>query len=423
MVTISHRYGRLTCTAEHPIWVLEKGWLQARNVHSGDRLQTVANQESLVNGIIKFSVGDTYYRPSTLSEKLCLAGVPLGVTVPVCPVNLKGDMGIRQQKVNAIPSHSRLLDVLDLERIKDMAHGLFKQCFTLKSSVAGKRAELSIDGTGQRTKGHATGATLDNAGWSSARLRAVVPGVSVLRDQKEFAATFAGLIPFRLVSTLKAANGIAVGNGTQDSERLTTDGARFGDGEMGGTTILTAVPAIVGNGTGATVDFFAATRTRNKAPSPFGQMVARSRAIDLLSSWYKRLAALWADFRVHSIRSLTTLRQLYHSLCGTSSLTVYNLQVEGDPVFFADGVLVHNCPICGPLDGTPESVWGAEFPDGPPAHVRCRCSDGLSTQPDKVHIREAIERGKDRIEMLKEEGQENLIPGAQEALRDLRARL
>jgi len=31
------------------------------------------------------------------------------------------------------------------------------------------------------------------------------------------------------------------------------------------------------------------------------------------------------------------------------------------------------CPICGPLDGQPEDVWRDEFPDGPPAHVGCRC--------------------------------------------------
>jgi SPP1 gp7 family putative phage head morphogenesis protein len=81
------------------------------------------------------------------------------------------------------------------------------------------------------------------------------------------------------------------------------------------------------------------------------------------------------------------------------------------------------CPICGPLDGTPESVWGQQFPNGPPAHPNCRGSVGLSQQPDAVHIREAIRRGKDRIVMLKEEGMENLVPGAEEALRDLRARL
>jgi SPP1 gp7 family putative phage head morphogenesis protein len=35
------------------------------------------------------------------------------------------------------------------------------------------------------------------------------------------------------------------------------------------------------------------------------------------------------------------------------------------------------CPICGPLNGKTDAVWGAEFPDGPPAHPRCRCDTGL----------------------------------------------
>lgn len=29
--------------------------------------------------------------------------------------------------------------------------------------------------------------------------------------------------------------------------------------------------------------------------------------------------------------------------------------------------------ICEPLHGKPQEVWGAQFPDGPPAHVKCRC--------------------------------------------------
>lgn len=31
------------------------------------------------------------------------------------------------------------------------------------------------------------------------------------------------------------------------------------------------------------------------------------------------------------------------------------------------------CPICRPLDGTTQDVWGLKFPLGPPAHPRCRC--------------------------------------------------
>lgn len=35
------------------------------------------------------------------------------------------------------------------------------------------------------------------------------------------------------------------------------------------------------------------------------------------------------------------------------------------------------CPICSPLNGKQEDKWADQFPDGPPAHPRCRCSTTL----------------------------------------------
>jgi HK97 family phage portal protein len=35
------------------------------------------------------------------------------------------------------------------------------------------------------------------------------------------------------------------------------------------------------------------------------------------------------------------------------------------------------CPICVPLNNKGEDVWIAEYPSGPPAHVRCRCDTTL----------------------------------------------
>jgi SPP1 gp7 family putative phage head morphogenesis protein len=35
------------------------------------------------------------------------------------------------------------------------------------------------------------------------------------------------------------------------------------------------------------------------------------------------------------------------------------------------------CPICGPLDGKSEQYWRTRFPQGPPAHPRCRCATAL----------------------------------------------
>lgn len=37
----------------------------------------------------------------------------------------------------------------------------------------------------------------------------------------------------------------------------------------------------------------------------------------------------------------------------------------------------HTCAICTPLNGKPERIWGQQFPDGAPAHTRCRCATSL----------------------------------------------
>lgn len=35
------------------------------------------------------------------------------------------------------------------------------------------------------------------------------------------------------------------------------------------------------------------------------------------------------------------------------------------------------CTICGPLNGRRETDWAGDFPEGPPAHVNCRCATSL----------------------------------------------
>lgn len=36
------------------------------------------------------------------------------------------------------------------------------------------------------------------------------------------------------------------------------------------------------------------------------------------------------------------------------------------------------CPICGPFNGKSDVAWSGDFPDGPPAHVNCRCWTSLT---------------------------------------------
>jgi len=99
-------------------------------------------------------------------------------------------------------------------------------------------------------------------------------------------------------------------------------------------------------------------------------------------------------------QSLTDFHVLYHRLSG-NALKVYDIQVEDVPEFYANGILVHNCPICGPLhnkiveldqswdftEGIIQGIGGENEQKAlrnalkssgrsirrPPAHVNCRC--------------------------------------------------
>ena len=71
------------------------------------------------------------------------------------------------------------------------------------------------------------------------------------------------------------------------------------------------------------------------------------------------------------------------------------------------------CPICGPLEGAPKSVWEAEFPNGPPAHPNCRCSTSIRFENLEQLQREFVERQAVREAWLKEWQQKMAEPDAQ----------
>jgi hypothetical protein len=54
---------------------------------------------------------------------------------------------------------------------------------------------------------------------------------------------------------------------------------------------------------------------------------------------------------------------------------------DSPPIIISDGLVAiwqteedgRVCPLCGPLNGKPAKDWIGQFPQGPPAHVNCRC--------------------------------------------------
>jgi len=63
----------------------------------------------------------------------------------------------------------------------------------------------------------------------------------------------------------------------------------------------------------------------------------------------------------------------YHRL-SAKSIAVYDLEVDGVPEFYANGVLVHNCPVCSALGGV---RWGAD--GAVPTAIADQVADGVVT--------------------------------------------
>ena len=87
----------------------------------------------------------------------------------------------------------------------------------------------------------------------------------------------------------------------------------------------------------------------------------------------KRLSAIITyKSKWHNYRLLSKLHVLYHKLRSIPIL-VYNIQVENEPEFYANGLLVHNCPLCMDLEGVVLDLK-KEARGIIPRHPNCRCA-------------------------------------------------
>lgn len=125
--------------------------------------------------------------------------------------------------------------------------------------------------------------------------------------------------------------------------------------------------------------------SRGEAPGFAESLTARTRSLVLNG---RRSEAFTAG-RANTIAITETTR-------GISAATVGSAQIESDEGRRAEGLppgerqgplslpvgllakwitsrLPNVCPVCRPLDGKSEAVWGLLFPGGPPAHRGCNC--------------------------------------------------
>lgn len=354
MTTIKAGGRKLTATADHPIWESNKGWLRAGQFKPGNLVNLYDNKVANVEGVINFSVGNSDNVPTPIIKELRFTGVPCFVPVPVCAINFQGNAVIRNEKINGVTPHFSLLNVGDGNYIQSDSNRLFKACLARESAVAGERAKHSAI-TGRVSKFFAAILAGDILRRAATFLRAIMP-VKAFFGYKDFATAFTGRVFGFGKPALYTANGKPVGNLVVDAERFSALGANLFH-HLGGAGGFIAL-------SGAESPFPLKLRPAKVPPAmianrlsdrfSLGNPVTLGRAMDaLVLSPLRPLK--WLSAGVASVNKwhsqlLIDIDVLYHKLSGTS-ITVYDIQVEDEPEFYANGILVHNCPLCAPLNG------------------------------------------------------------------------
>jgi hypothetical protein len=96
-----------------------------------------------------------------------------------------------------------------------------------------------------------------------------------------------------------------------------------------------------------------------------GGVTNEELAIQLTPAFGERRAAMIAVTEyTRSASNATTVYKDYLDEFGIKTTRIWNTEADE---------IVAQCPICYPLNNKPEEFWADRYPDGAPAHPRCRC--------------------------------------------------
>jgi len=309
------------------------------------------------------------------------------VPVPVGAVDLDANLGVFKNKIDAIAPHFYFLPEPNTERSERRSDCRFNGSLSRETAVAGNGAKTSI-----LARTNPLGLIAINArrvlGWTSTLFRTV-------RSMQ--VAPHVGRFMWKLLTAplarnvdgskrpslaLDRAEVISGFNGGVDRKAALASYADLGRfifsrGLIANTTAKNAV-----RNTFRSLRLLAACRTNHRDfVFTFGNKVAALRTktvcritfwLDHLGAQLKRPRALRAcEIKRHLCLTATRML-LFYRIYSATKPTVYDITVEGAPEFFANGVLVHNCELCAPLD---RKVFTIEQARGMiPRHPNCRCS-------------------------------------------------
>lgn len=333
-------------TSGHPIGTLS-GWKNMGDLKPGDSAQLVQDQTANIGAVVNFTLSNMNDRPSLDIELRIPAGVLRCVLMPVVPINLNGNPMISDSKVNRMTANLELRNESDPEFIQRLSTDSLYAGLASVLAIACKAAEHN-PGMG-RSSSELLAASLanDQLGRTSACFGTEPPVESgACMGLENLTASFAGLILGFSKPAGHAADGIAVSNAGRNSEVLSADRTGF-------YNLIGLGREIAGLGTKATVRAaFAGDECIATMGTDSGGMLARGPSPTNSAASLAQSSSFWHEFlsTCYANGHWKTLLDELYKFALLRATTVHNLEVADSNTFYANGVVVHNCDICGKLD-------------------------------------------------------------------------
>ena len=324
MIRVNTPIGSVTSTADHPYWTNENGWVEGRSLTLEQTLQTFEGTPLRIHSL-ELPFLPTNDSPAASLEKLVFPLVSDGI-VPILPVNLKGYPLFWNNEIDTVSTDLNFLNKFLAHRFKLLSGEFFKSILATKTAIASEAAKVLVIARNCAESLLAMLAGLNH--WGSAAFLRAVSAVESLFRSELLAASLTGDILGFGSPTGSTANRESLGCACVYGEIFTANRANLRHLVGSGGIVArarTVHPSGFDSGFGA-IGFFPAGGTRNVLSGfEFGSVVAHD----------------------NDYTPLTKNGEIIQR----SSTIVYDIEVEEEHEFYANGILVHNCPICAPLGG------------------------------------------------------------------------
>lgn len=334
---------KLIATKDHPIYEINKGWIEIRNLTKGSKLKTSENQIIDVIDILNIKRFNSYHFISKFFKLFISSNIFQWIRMPIFTINLKANIIFRNKKINFKRINFVFLNKINFQFLKSFFNNRFNRCFSTIFSSTRKRAKSSIIfSTRTYSKFFSTIQTFNINRWSSAFFRTMINIFSF--GSKRFSTPQTNFMKSKFSPAFITTNSISISQRPKNRKGLFTNRTNFYN----------------------LLCFFSANQRTIFLKNPSSPYIKRIPALKTDFNF-----ACFSRFMIAIIRTIKTFSRTFRNKFFSALFTyihgllryvnklikisqanyVYNLEVENAHTYYANGILVHNCPWCFEMDG------------------------------------------------------------------------